>query len=102
MKLCGGKAKEEVTAEHQGRAGWNLHTQNPTGPRYRRSEQDKNDGTNVEVVSKDTPEEAQEKACQRQMSLPTPNIGVHFANAGTFCKSVEKENYVLALLKSKK
>jgi len=72
MKLRGGKAKEEVTAEHQGRAGRNLHTQNPTGPRYRRSERDKND---VEVVSKDTPEEAREKARQRRTSLPTPNIG---------------------------
>jgi len=72
MKLCGGKAKEEVTAEHQGRAGQNLLTQNPTGPWYRRSERDK---MMLKWFIKNTPEEAGEKARQRQKSLPTPNIG---------------------------
>ena len=71
MKLRGGKAKEEVTSSHQGRAGRALHTTNPTGPRYRRSERDKKNV--VEAGLKDTPE-AQEKARQIRTTLPVPNL----------------------------
>jgi hypothetical protein len=61
MKLRGGKAKEEVTSEHQGWAGGAIHTTNPTGPRYRRS--DKSVSSNViEVGSQGTCEHVQEEA----------------------------------------
>ena len=76
MKLRGGKAKEEVTSEHQGRAGRALHTAKATGPRYRRSDRDRSVRSNViEVGSQGTCEIAPEDARQKRTSLPSPNFG---------------------------
>jgi hypothetical protein len=77
MKLRGGKAKEEVTSEHQGRAGRALHTTNATGPRYRRSDRDRSVGRSnvIEVGSQGNCENVQEEARQKRTSLPSPNFG---------------------------